>query len=432
MAIGRRRAFSVAGWLCAAGFFLAAWTCSTMAQTYTTSGTGFIVGATGYILTNYHVVEGATGPITVTVSGGKKYVAELVEYSATFEEGGNDIALLKIAAVNLPTLPLADSDGVQLFDQVVVIGYPLSFQLGVSVNVTGGNITSFRDLEDGPEVFQIDAVVNHGNSGGPVLDEFGRVIGIVTSKLEGADVEGVSFVVPVNHATALVSKHIPGGSAAPPGLALTSRQIVSQATPAIVYIEWSDVYLSEGRYEEDFSKSRDWYAEYWNERGYIEISQDEERSVRQAESPCEAGGPFFEIDILFTECTNDNCGAGLAFYAPGEEEWSFLLLISPDGWYAFYKVSPTRSTWVTVDPWTQSSRLRTGLNVVNHVKIEAAERIALLYFNGEKAGSLNAVLPLGGSVALCVVSFEGRMSARFDNLMIYGPERVESGGDMIP
>jgi len=432
MAIGRRRAFSVAGWLCAAGFFLAAWTCSTMAQTYTTSGSGFIVGSTGYILTNYHVVADATGPITVTLSGGKKYVAELVEYSETFEEGGNDIALLKIAATNLPTLPLADSDGVQLFDQVVVIGYPLSFQLGVSVNVTGGNITSFRDLEDGPEVFQIDAVVNHGNSGGPVLDEFGRVIGIVTSKLEGADVEGVSFVVPINHAAALVSEHISGGSAAQPGSPLTSRQIVSQATPAIVYIEWSDVYLSEGRYEEDFSKSRDWYAEYWNERGYIEISQDEERSVRQAESPCEAVGPFFEVDILFTVWDNDNCGAGLAFYGPGEADWSYLLLISPDGWYAFWKISPARRTWTSINSWQQSTRLRTGLDVVNHVKIEATETMAFLSLNGQKVGSLNAKLPLGGSVALCVVSFEGAMSARFDNLMIYGPERVESGSDMIP
>lgn len=421
---------SAVRWLCAAGFFLAAWTCSTMAQTYSTSGTGFIVGATGYILTNYHVVEDATGPITVTVSGGKKYVAELVEYSETFEEGGYDVALLKIGATSLPTLPLADSNSVQLFDQVVVLGYPLSFQLGVSVNVTGGNITAFRDLEDGPEVFQIDAVVNHGNSGGPVLDEFGRVVGMVTSKLEGGDVEGVSFVVPINHAVALVSKYVPGGSVAQPSSPLTSRQIVSQATPAVVYIEWSDVYLSGGRYEEDFSKKRDWYAEYWNEKGYIEISQDEEGTLLAVESPCEATGPFFEIDILFTGFVNDDSAAGLVFYPPSEEGWSYLLLISQDGWYTSYKMPPTGSTWAVVAPWERSSSLRTGLNVVNHIKVEVAGRSALLYFNGQAVGSLNAVLPLGGSVAVCVVTFKGSMSARFDNLRVY--DGSQSGGDMLP
>jgi hypothetical protein len=227
----------------------------------------------------------------------------------------------------------------------------------------------------------------------------------------------------------LVSKYVPGPSAVQPDSPLTSRQIVSQATPAVVYIEWSDVYLSAGRYEEDFSKKRDWYAEYWNEKGYIEISQDEEGALLAVESPCEATGPSFEIDILFTEFLNDDSAAGLVFYAPGEERWSYLLLISPDGWYTSYKMSPAGNAWTVVAPWERCSSLRTGLNVVNHVKVEVAERSALLYFNGQAVGSLNAVLPLGGSVAVCVVSFKGSMSARFDNLRIYGSE---SGSDMLP
>jgi hypothetical protein len=411
-----------------AGLVLVLWIPSATAQTFATSGSGFLVDSAGYILTNYHVVEGATGPITVTLSDGRKYEAEVVDYSATFEDGGFDAALLKIHGTGFPTLPLADSEGVQLFDRVMVLGYPLSFSLGVSLNITGGNVTAFRDLEGGPRVFQIDAVVNPGNSGGPALDDYGRVIGIVTSKFEGEAIEGIGFVVPINAALALVSQHVSGGAfAAPAGVALTSRQIVSAATPAIVYIEWSDVYVSGGTYEETFSEERDWYAEYWNGKGYIEIPQNEEAMVLSADCPAKADGPFFEIDVLFTECVNDNCGAGIEFRALGEAAWSYLVLISTDGWYALFSMSPSGSTWKTVAPWRQSNNLKTGLNVVNHIQIEVRDNITVVSFNRAKPGSLNAVLPLGGTVGLCVVSWEGRTSARFDNLKIYA---TQGGSDM--
>ncbi|MDD5265205.1 MAG: trypsin-like peptidase domain-containing protein, partial [Candidatus Bipolaricaulis sp.] len=124
--------------MCVALLFVAVCVGGATAQTYTTSGTGFIVASSGYILTAYHIVEGATGPITVTLSDGRKLEAQVVGYSPAFEDGGYDAALLKIAATGLPTIPLGDSDAVQLFDQAIVLGYPLSFELGVSLNITGG------------------------------------------------------------------------------------------------------------------------------------------------------------------------------------------------------------------------------------------------------------------------------------------------------
>ncbi|MDD5646752.1 MAG: trypsin-like peptidase domain-containing protein [Candidatus Bipolaricaulis sp.] len=416
--------------MCVALLFVAVCVGGATAQTYTTSGTGFIVASSGYILTAYHIVEGATGPITVTLSDGRKLEAQVVGYSPAFEDGGYDAALLKIPATGLPTIPLGDSDAVQLFDQAIVLGYPLSFELGVSLNITGGNITAFRDLEDSPPLLQIDAAVNAGNSGGPVLDESGYAIGMVASKLVGETIEGVSFAVPISNAIKLVSKYVPGWSAAPPGSALTSRQIASNATPAVVYVEWEDVYSVGGQYEETFAQKREWYAEYWNEKGYIEIAPKEERSVEQAECPAEATGPFFEVDILFAKCKDANCAAGIAFYAAEEDRWSYLLLISPDSTYAFYKISPTGSTWTTVTPWQESRKIKSGLNVVNRIAIEAGDKIAFLSVNGERVGSLNTVLSLGGSIALCVVSFDGKAAARFDNLRIYGAPTGTS--DMVP
>jgi hypothetical protein len=421
MKSGKRRRIVLC--LCAAGFLVAAGAGGATAQTYTTGGTGILVTSSGYILTAYHIVEGATGPISVTLGDGTKYEAELVGYSPTFEDGGYDAALLKIPAVNLPTIALGNSDDVQLFDQVIVLGYPLSFELGVNLNTTGGNVTAFRDLEDSPPLFQIDAAINPGNSGGPVLDGSGYAIGIVTSKLVGETVEGVSFAVPIRNAIELVSKHIPEWSAAPAGTPLTAREIVAQATPAVVYIEWSDAYVVDGRYEEDFSRERDWYAEFWVREGHLEVSPDEEGVIKEVLCPCDALGPFFEVEITFAQCRDDGCAAGIAFYAPDETQWSYLLLISPDGMYSFYKASPSGGAWIPVDSWEESRRLRTGLGVSNRVGIEASETVAFLSINGQRAGSLSAVLPLGGSMALCAISFEGGATVRFDNLKVY--DRVE-------
>ncbi len=406
-------------WLAIAGLGAA----HVAAQTYSTGGTGFIVGSTGYILTSYHVVEGATGPITVTLSDGTTYEARVVDHSPTIDEGGYDAALLKIEASGLAVIPIADSDHVQLFDQVIVLGYPLSFELGVSLNVTGGNVTAFREIKDSPELLQIDAAVNPGNSGGPALDRSGRAVGIVTSKIVGEEVEGVSFLVPINLAAQLVAQHVPGWSVSSAEAALTSREIVAAASPAVVYVEWSDVYTKDGEYEESFSQSRTWFAEFWNSAGFVEVPVSDEGVVTFLECPAEASGPSFGIEILFSRCT-DACAAGLVFF-PAEDAvdpWMYMILIDSEGSYAAFKKAPGQSSsWRLAGTWTRSSNLKEGKDVVNRLDLEAGSRSTRISFNGASPATLGVVLPLGGTVALCTVNFAGKTTVRFDNLRIRGP-----------
>lgn len=399
------------------------------AQTYSTSGTGFIVASSGYILTSYHVVEGATGPITVTLSDGSTHVARVVDYSPTTDEGGYDAALLKIEASGLPVIPVADSNEAQLFDQVIVLGYPLSFDLGVSLNVTGGNITAFRKIKDSPELLQIDAAVNPGNSGGPALDAGGRAIGIVTSKIVGEEVEGVSFLVPINLAAQLVAKHVTGWAVSTADSVLTSREIVAAATPAIVYVEWSDVYVKDGEYSESFTQSREWFADYWNEAGYAEVVVKEKGMATFVECPAEASGPSFEVEVLFSTCTKA-CAAGLAFFPSEDDEnaWSFMVLIDNEGSYCVFKLAPGgSSSWVLAGQWTPSSNLEEGKDAVNRIRVDVVKRGAQISFNGATPGTLGISIPVSGTLALCVVNFDGSTTVRFDNLRLFDPAGKAAG-----
>lgn len=211
------------------------------AITTTSRGSGFIVCSSGYILTNYHVIKGAT-EIEVWMNDGTRYKAGLVDYSPTLDEGGYDVALIKIEASELPVMALGDSDNVQLFDEVIAMGYPLTFTLGVQLNVSGGNITSFRKWPEGPELFQIDAAINPGNSGGPLLNERGEAIAIPTlgiTQLEEEIVQGVNFAIPINYAIPLL-RSIPGFDTARIGQAterLSPQEIVSRYADAVVVIE---------------------------------------------------------------------------------------------------------------------------------------------------------------------------------------------------
>ncbi len=393
-----------------------------LSQTFTTGGTGFFISSDGYILTNYHVVEGATGPIIVTLHDGTELEAELVDYSPTKADGGGDVALLKVDGRNLSFLELADSGDVQLFDQVIAMGFPLSFALGVSLNITGGNITAFRTLEDFLDVFQIDAVVNPGNSGGPLINDLGRVVGVVTAgitELHGTPIQGVSFAVPINVATHLASTYIPDlqDSKGLEGAALPSRDIIARATPAVVYITWEDVYLREGEYYEDFSRKREWFAEYWDDKKFIEITQEDEGYLTSVDCPCTASGPVFEVDLLFVEYGDGM--AGLVIIPEDETRWSYAVLIDADGYYAFYKRSPDGSSWTIVKGWTRETNIREGTGVVNRITIEVTPVYALVAFNGGSPTSLNTVISLGGGIALAVGTFDGTTTARFDNLRIH-------------
>jgi hypothetical protein len=203
------------------------------------AGSGFVISSDGYILTNYHVVEGATD-IEVWLQDGRSTKATVVDYSPTWEDGGYDIALLRVSVSGLPALALGDSSVVGLYESVVAIGYPLGFELGVALNATGGHVSSFRRYSEELSLLQIDAAINHGNSGGPLLSEDGLVVGIVTAgitRLGDQDVQGVNFAVPINYARQLVERRgiaLPQPTPANAGRAI--QEVVQGATSSVVYI----------------------------------------------------------------------------------------------------------------------------------------------------------------------------------------------------
>ncbi len=165
------------------------------------SGSGFILTQDGYILTNYHVVEGAT-TLTVTAYDKKEYDATVVGYDAD-----NDVALIKIDAQGLPVVAVGDSDALAVGDQVVAIGNPLG---ELTNTLTVGYISSTqREVSESSDsapinMLQTDAAINGGNSGGPLFDLSGNVIGITTAKYTGSQIEGLGFAIPINDAMAIV------------------------------------------------------------------------------------------------------------------------------------------------------------------------------------------------------------------------------------
>ncbi len=159
------------------------------------AGSGFVVSGDGRILTNNHVVANAD-KITVTFSDGKTYEASVIGKDPTF-----DLAVLKIDAQDLPTLPLGDSDSARVGEWVIAIGNPLG--LGVEPTVTVGVLSAkHRTIQarnfsfDG--FLQTDAAINPGNSGGPLLNVNGEVIGINSAIIPYA--QGIGFAIPVNMA----------------------------------------------------------------------------------------------------------------------------------------------------------------------------------------------------------------------------------------
>ncbi len=161
-------------------------------------GSGFIVSGDGMIVTNKHVVADTEASYTVFTNDGKKYDASVLA-----RDPAQDLAVLKIQATGLPTLPLGDSDAVELGQSVIAIGNALGeFRNTVSVGVISGlaRTVTASDRAGGTEtiqgVFQTDAAINPGNSGGPLLNLKGQVIAINTAVASGA--QNIGFAIPVN------------------------------------------------------------------------------------------------------------------------------------------------------------------------------------------------------------------------------------------
>ena len=173
------------------------------------SGTGFIVDASGLVVTNRHVVEGERR-VTVSFATGEEYRGNVVQRHPAI-----DLAYVEIDSIRTFTaLTLGNSGEVRVSESVIAIGYPLGEELGVSPTVSRGIISAKRD-----DYLQTDASVNPGNSGGPLLDSKGHVIGVITTRIEstetGRPVTGIGFAIPIDTVKQDLGGLAASGSASP-------------------------------------------------------------------------------------------------------------------------------------------------------------------------------------------------------------------------
>ena len=157
------------------------------------TGSGFIVNANGQILTNSHVVNGAD-TVSVTLKDGRIFKGEVLG-----EDPVTDVAVIKIAANDLPVIPIGNSDGLRPGEWVIAIGNPLGLDNTVTAGIVSATDRSSSDIGVSDKrvgFIQTDAAINPGNSGGPLLNARGEVIGMNTAIISGA--QGLGFAIPIN------------------------------------------------------------------------------------------------------------------------------------------------------------------------------------------------------------------------------------------
>jgi len=184
-------------------------------------GSGFIITSDGYILTNNHVVEGAT-KITVMLKDGREFSGQVVGTDTT-----SDVAVVKIKGTNLPTVQLGDSSTLTVGQKVIAIGNPY----GLSQTVTTGIISALERnvqasaTENLVGVVQTDAAINPGNSGGPLVDLSGRVVGMNTMIYQNA--QGLGFSVSINTAKKVYDAILKDGKITWPALGIQGATLTT-------------------------------------------------------------------------------------------------------------------------------------------------------------------------------------------------------------
>ena len=168
------------------------------------TGSGFIISADGYVLTNNHVIETALAEnleVKVMLYSGEEYTAEIIG-----GDSRSDVALLKIPGRDLPTVTLGTFEGTRVGEAIYAIGNPLG---ELTYSMTSGIVSALdRSItianNTAIDMFQIDAAINNGNSGGPIINRFGQVIGIASAKYASSGVEGLGFAIPIDDALIIV------------------------------------------------------------------------------------------------------------------------------------------------------------------------------------------------------------------------------------
>ena len=209
------------------------------------SGSGVIIRPDGYIVTNNHVVNGAT-KISVTLNDNRQYEATVVG-----TDPATDVAIIKIDAEDLPALPLGDSDQLRLGEWVLAIGSPLGAQLRSTI--TAGIVSAKgRSMPDGSGEFKIesfiqtDAAVNPGNSGGALVNKKGELVGINTAIVsQTGSYTGYSFAVPVNIVKRVAADLIDFGSVKRAVLGITMQPITKEIQEELKLNSMNGVYIVE-------------------------------------------------------------------------------------------------------------------------------------------------------------------------------------------
>jgi len=192
---------------------------------------GFIVSEKGHIVTNAHVVQGMD-VITITLSDGREFDAELVG-----TDNLKDIAVLKIDAKGLSVAPLGDSDALRIGEPAVAIGSPFGLEATVTQGIISTTARDPRELRmemDARRVkklIQTDASINQGNSGGPLLNARGEVIGVNQAILPYA--RGIGFAIPINEVKNTIEQIIKEGKVSYPGMGITVQDVTEENHEAL-------------------------------------------------------------------------------------------------------------------------------------------------------------------------------------------------------
>ena len=198
--------------------------------TYKASGSGFIISDDGYILTNYHVVNGSD-TVTVATYDDETYDAKVIGYDES-----NDIAILKIDAKNLKPVTLGDSDSLRVGESVYAIGNPLG---ELTFSLTHGLVSALSrsvrtEAGNSMNLIQTDCAINAGNSGGALFNSYGEVIGITNAKYSSngfsseAEIDNIGFAIPINSVKSIVTSIIENGCILKPYIGISVSPLSEQ------------------------------------------------------------------------------------------------------------------------------------------------------------------------------------------------------------
>ena len=196
------------------------------------AGSGVIMREDGYILTNYHVIEGGDAVKIMLLSDGATYDAQLVGYDESL-----DIAVLKIDAEGLTAAQFGDSDLLEIGDAAYAIGNPMGYLYGT---MTDGIISALHVDVDGKSMnlIQTSAALNSGNSGGALINEQGQVVGITVAKISGKEdealVEGLGLAIPISDARPFINYILETGETCQPAIGITCSAAAMDGTAGVM------------------------------------------------------------------------------------------------------------------------------------------------------------------------------------------------------